>query len=90
MKTKDFFHDVRKRSMAHVVEQRCGPGRGAIVFVDGIFFAQPIQHPTHQVKGAKRVGEARMLRSLVGVEAQSELFDAAQPLKLRRVDQAHH
>ena len=31
-----------------------------------------------------------MLCALIGVERESELLDAAQALKLRRVNQAHH
>ena len=31
-----------------------------------------------------------MFRALISVETQTELFDASQSLKLRRVDQTHH
>ena len=42
------------------------------------------------MKGAERVCEARMFRALIGIEAQAELLDASQSLKLARVDQTHH
>ena len=31
-----------------------------------------------------------MLRTLVSVETETELFDSTEPLKLSRVDQLHH
>src|ERR1043165_1470104 len=37
--------------------------------------------------GAEAVREARMLCSLIGVEAKAKLFNAAQSLKFGRVDQ---
>src|ERR1041385_2710216 len=36
------------------------------------------------------MGETRMLGALVGVEAQTELFDATQSLKFGRINEAHH
>jgi hypothetical protein len=34
--------------------------------------------------------ETRVFRPLIGIQAQAELFDATQSLKLRRIDKAHH
>src|SRR5919199_1833210 len=36
------------------------------------------------------MGEARVLRPLVGEQGEAELLDAAQPLELERVYEAHH
>ena len=76
--------------MAHVVEQGRGARGGAILIADVVSFAEPIQHPAHQVEGAERVCKARVFRALISVESEAELFDASQSLKFRRVDQTHH
>src|SRR6266576_2168699 len=55
-----------------------------------MFFSEAIEHATHQVKGAEGMCKTRMLRTLVSVETKSELLDATQPLKFRRVNQTHH
>ena len=90
MKPKHFFHHMRKRSVAHVVKQ-CGRTRGyAILLFNEVFFGEAIKHSTHQMKRAQRVSKTRMLRALVSVESESELLDASQSLKFRRVDQTHH
>jgi hypothetical protein len=39
---------------------------------------------------SQTVGESGVFRSLVSVQAKAQLFDAAQPLKFRRVDQTNH
>src|SRR5882724_3513081 len=89
MKTEYFFHHMRKRAMAHVMKQGGRPCRRAVLFVDAMLFAEAIQHPTHQMKCAKRMSKARVFRALVGVEPEAQLLDASQPLKLRCVDQVH-
>src|SRR5882762_7169994 len=72
------------------MKQRSRACGGMVLNVDYVFFAETVEHASHQVKGAERMCEARMFRALIGVEAQAELLDASQSLKLSRVDQTHH
>ena len=37
---------------------------------------------------AEAVSETRVLRTLIGIESETKLFDATQPLKFNRIDQA--
>src|SRR6185295_4053646 len=77
MEAEHFLHHMGKRSMAHVVKQSGGSRGRAIVFIDLVLFSEPIEHATHQVKRAKRVSKARVFSSLVSVETEAKLLDAA-------------
>ncbi len=76
--------------MAHIVKQSRRPRSSAIFLIDIVLFAQAVQHARHEVERAERVGKSGVLRALISVETQSELLDSPQPLKFRRVNQAHH
>ena len=49
--------------------------------------AEQVQRACHQVHDADGVCETAVLRALVGKQRDAELLDAAQALKLRRIDQ---
>ena len=89
MEAEDVLHDVRKRAVTHVVQKRGRARRRAILFADRVIFAEPVEHARDEMEHAKRVREAGVFRALIGVEREAELLDAAQALKLRRVDEAH-
>ena len=76
--------------MAHIVESGRGARRSAIAWLNVVLLAETIEHARHQMKGAERVSETRVFSSLISIETESELLNASKPLKLRRVDQAHH
>ena len=63
--------------MAHVVKQSGGTRGGTILFADGMFFAEAIEHAAHQVKRAERMREARVFGALISVESEAQLFDAS-------------
>src|SRR5215212_6049513 len=76
--------------MAHVVKQSGCTCSNSILGIDCVSFTQSIEHARHEMKCAERMSEARMLRALVRVETKTELFDAAQALKLGSINQSHH
>ena len=87
MKTENAFDQVRERAVTDVVQQRGGQYGGAFFFADVIFRLKLIKNTMGQMKRAEAVGKARMLRALVSKKADAELTDAAQALKLGRIDQ---
>src|SRR2546427_13306161 len=90
MEPENFLHHMRKRSVTDIMKQSCRASGCAIIFVDAVLFTQSIQYTCHQVKCAQRMCKSRMLGALVGVEAKTELFDAAQPLEFKSINQPHH
>jgi hypothetical protein len=58
METQDFFHHMRKRSMAHVMKQCRSPRSRAILFLNGVFFTESIEYASHEMKRAERMSEA--------------------------------
>ena len=84
---EDLLHDVGERAVAQIVEQRGHAPNDPVLRCDRVAFAELVEHPRHQIHHPERVGEARMLRSLIGVEGEPQLFDRTQPLELRRIDQ---
>jgi hypothetical protein len=74
--------------VADIVQQRGGEHGGAFLFTDVVFGLELVENAMGQMKRAQTVGKARMLRALVSKEADAELADAAQALKLGRVDQS--
>src|SRR5439155_16964650 len=79
MEPENFLHHMRKRSVTDIMKQSCRASGCAIIFVDAVLFTQSIQYTRHQVKCAQRMCKSRLLAALVGVEAKTELLDAAQP-----------
>ena len=76
--------------MADVVKQRRNPRSDSIVGIDLVAVTEPIENARHQMRRTETVGKARVLRALVRVQSQSQLFDSPQTLKLRRVDQPNY
>jgi hypothetical protein len=72
------------------MKQRGRARGGVVMLVYYMSFAQAIEDASHQMEGAERMGEARVFCALIGIESQSQLFDASQSLKFLRVDQTHH
>ena len=85
MKAKHFLHDVRERAVPQIVKQRAHAANHASLFADRVMRAEQIECACHQVHHADGVSEPAMLRALVCEHSNSELFDAAQALKLYRV-----
>jgi hypothetical protein len=77
---------MRKRCVAHIVEQGCGARSDSIFGINLVTITQPIENPGHQMGRAQTVREARMFRALVRVQSQAQLFDSTQTLEFRRID----
>src|SRR5207247_2165734 len=90
MNAEDFFHRMRKRRVADVVEQRRYPRSDTIVRRNAIALAQSIENASYQMQRAETVSEARMFSALVSIKTEAELFDSTQTLKFRRVDQTNY
>ena len=90
MKAQNFLLHVRERAVTHIMKQGCRARCRSIFIGNPVTFPQATENTRHQVKHAERVREARMLCALIGVEGQTQLLDAAQALKLRRVNQTRH
>src|SRR6185369_9228273 len=68
-----------------------GSARSSTVFGSDVgSVTQLTEDSGHQVQRPEAVREARMLRTLISVESQTELFDATEPLKFNGIDQLHH
>ncbi len=79
---------VGKRSVAHVVQQRGGPGhRPRLLVHRSADLAEAAQNALHDMQRAQAVTEARVLGAVVRPEGRAQLANAAQALELRRVDQ---
>jgi hypothetical protein len=76
--------------MTHIVQQRSGPNSRALFIVDRISILKLGENARHQVHRAEAMREARVLGSLICVEPEPKLFDAAESLKFRRVDQLNY
>ena len=72
------------------MQQSRGARRGPILSRDVDTSAESIENASHQVQRAQTVREARVLRTLIGVKAQTQLLDATQSLKFSRVDETNH
>src|SRR5215831_4993365 len=90
MHPKDPFHCVRERAVTDVVQESGGPGRSAISRRDVAMVTQLLDNSSHQVKRSQAVCESRVLSALIGIESETELFDASQSLKFGRIDQPNH
>jgi hypothetical protein len=84
------LESVAKRTVTEVVQQRrdhrdFGPCRIELL---PEFASDDLDQRSRDVKHAERVGEARMRGAGKDELGNAELLDAAQPLELRRADQA--
>ena len=87
MKVKDLFNDVRKRPVPEIMQQSAGATDDAGLRADLVMRAEQVQGPRHQVHNADGMRKAAVFRALVSEQRDAELFDAAQTLKLCRIDQ---
>ena len=75
--------------MSDIMKQ-CRGARGRAILRSQVGISQSIQDARHQVQRAETVSKARVLSALIGIQTQTKLLDAAQTLKLSRVDQTDH
>ena len=87
MDAENVFHGVREWSVSHVMQERCAACRHAIGRVNIVPISQLIEDARHEMQRAQAVCEPRVLGALIGVKPQTELLNAAQPLKFWCVDQ---
>jgi len=73
--------------MPQVMQQCARSTHQALLWPYRAFQPELIQRPRHKVHYAERMREAAVLGPLVCEHRKAELFDAAQALEFRRVDQ---